>query len=206
MREAPPPAAGARRQRAAGMATQQQPQPPAHARPSGRGPVKEFMVRGSRFEVAEQYTLIKAVGKGAYGVVCSCRDTRTGRKVAIKKVGEAFNDDTDARRTLREIKLLRFLNHDNIIALVDIQPPASRSEFSDVYEITELMDTDLHQIIRSNQPLTDEHFRYFMYQIFCALKYIHSANVWHRDLKPGNLLVNVRPRSLCAVCRSSGPH
>ena len=206
MREAPPPGAGARRQRAAGMATQQQPQPPAHARPSGREPVKEFMVRGSRFEVAEQYTLIKAVGKGAYGVVCSCRDTRTGRKVAIKKVGEAFNDDTDAKRTLREIKLLRFLNHDNIIALVDIQPPASRSEFSDVYEITELMDTDLHQIIRSNQPLTDEHFRYFMYQIFCALKYIHSANVWHRDLKPGNLLVNVRPRSLCAVCRSSGPH
>ena len=52
-----------------------------------------------------------------------------------------------------------------IIALVDIQPPASRADFSDVYEITELMDTDLHQIIRSNQPLTDEHFRYFMYQV-----------------------------------------
>ena len=132
-----------------------------------------------------------------------------------------------------------------IIALVDIQPPASRADFSDVYEITELMDTDLHQIIRSNQPLTDEHFRYFMYQvrahavplarpdtrlgsppqcmvvlacfprgdmpsdvhlvarwlvlapqIFCSLKYIHSANVWHRDLKPGNLLVNVRSATL----------
>ena len=114
------------------MATQQQPQPPAHARPSGREPVKEFMVRGSRFEVAEQYTLIKAVGKGAYGVVCSCRDTRTGRKVAIKKVGEAFNDDTDAKRTLREIKLLRFLNHENIIALVDVQPPSDSSAFDAV--------------------------------------------------------------------------
>ena len=77
-------------------------------------------MRGSRFEVAEQYTLIKAVGK-AYGVVL-VPDTRTGRKVAIKKVGEAFNDDTDAKRTLREIAV-RFLNHDNIIALVDIQPP-----------------------------------------------------------------------------------
>ena len=52
-----------------------------------------------------------------------------------------------------------------IIALVDIQPPASKADFNDVYEITELMDTDLHQIIRSNQPLTDEHFRYFMYQV-----------------------------------------
>jgi len=162
----------------------------AQASPSGREPCREFMVRGTKFEVAEKYQLIKAVGKGAYGVVCSCRDTTTGRKVAVKKVGDAFNDETDAKRTLREIKLLRFLNHDNIIALVDIQPPASKADFNDVYEITELMDTDLHQIIRSNQPLTDEHFRYFMYQIFCALKYIHSANVWHRDLKPGNLLVN----------------
>ena len=56
----------------------------------------------------------QAVGKGAYGVVCSCRDTTTGRKVAVKKVGDAFNDETDAKRTLREIKLLRFLNHDNV--------------------------------------------------------------------------------------------
>ena len=176
-------------------------------RPSAsREPTRTFRARGSEFEVAQRYSLIKGVGKGAYGVVCSCRDTAGGSKVAIKKVVDPFDVDEDAKRTLREIKLLRFLNHDNIIALVDIQPPASRSEFSDVYEITELMDTDLHQIIRSNQPLTDEHFRYFMYQIFCALKYIHSANVWHRDLKPGNLLVNVRPRSLCAVCRSSGPH
>merc|ERR1719230_1335686 len=155
-----------------------------------REPTREFMVRGTKFCLAEKYALIKAVGKGAYGVVCSCRDTTTGNKVAVKKVCDAFNDETDAKRTLREIKLLRFLKHDNIIALVDIQPPPSRAEFADVYEITELMDTDLHQIIRSNQPLTDEHFRYFMYQIFCSLKYIHSANVWHRDLKPGNLLVN----------------
>lgn len=47
-------------------------------------------------------------------MVCSCRDTTTGRKVAVKKVGDAFNDETDAKRTLREIKLLRFLNHDNV--------------------------------------------------------------------------------------------
>jgi serine/threonine protein kinase len=58
------------------------------------------------------------------------------------------------------------------------------------YLVQELMEADLHQIIRSEQPLTDAHFQYFIYQICRGLKFIHSANVLHRDLKPGNLLVN----------------
>lgn len=52
------------------------------------------------------------------------------------------------------------------------------------------MECDLAAIIRSGQPLTDAHFQSFIYQILCGLKYIHSANVLHRDLKHGNLLVN----------------
>ena len=52
------------------------------------------------------------------------------------------------------------------------------------------MEADLHAIIRSQQPLSDAHFQSFIYQTLCGLKYIHSANVLHRDLNPGNLLVN----------------
>jgi serine/threonine protein kinase len=62
----------------------------------------------------------------------------------------------------------------------------ARQELKDI----ELMECDLAAIIRSGQPLTDAHFQSFIYQILCGLKYIHSANVLHRDLKPGNLLVN----------------
>lgn len=67
------------------------------------------------------------------------------------------------------------------------------------------MEADLHQIIRSGQPLTDEHYQSFIYQTCCGLKYIHSANVLHRDLKPGNLLVNaqcelkVKHITLCSI-------
>src|SRR3954468_21220094 len=70
---------------------------------------------------------------------------------------------------------------------MDIPTPES---YNEVYLVQELMEADLHQIIRSGQPLTEAHFQSFIYQILCGLKYIHSANVLHRDLKPGNLLVN----------------
>ena len=100
--------------------------------------------------------------------MCSARNTDTGEKCAIKKIANAFENVTDARRTLREIKLLRHLSHENIISVKDIMPPPSRTDFKDVYLVYELMDTDLHQIIRSSQPLTDDHSQYFVYQVSAA--------------------------------------
>ncbi|GMI77170.1 hypothetical protein like AT1G07880 [Hibiscus trionum] len=105
-------------------------------------------------------------------------------------IGNAFDNRIDAKRTLREIKLLRHMDHDNIIKIKDIIPPPEKEKFNDVYIAYELMDTDLHQIIRSSQALTDDHCQYFLYQLLRGLKYIHSANVLHRDLKPSNLLLD----------------
>lgn len=116
------------------------------------------------FEIDDKYAPIKAVGKGAYGVVCSAKESGTGEKVAVKKIANAFENLTDARRTLREMKLLRHLRHENIIGLKDIMKPAVRDRYNDVYLVYELMDTDLHQIIKSSQSLTNEHFQYFIYQ------------------------------------------
>lgn len=70
-----------------------------------------YQVWRTTFEIDESYVPIKAVGKGAYGVVCSAKHTPTGEKVAIKKITNAFENLVDARRTLREMKLLRYLRH-----------------------------------------------------------------------------------------------
>ncbi|KAK9813241.1 hypothetical protein WJX72_011309 [[Myrmecia] bisecta] len=150
----------------------------------------KFMVCGNLFECPAKYKPIKPIGKGAYGVVCSARNELTGEKLAIKKIGNAFDNAIDARRTLREIRLLRHMSHENVITIKDILPPSSLDDFKDVYLVYELMDTDLHQIIRSSQGLSDEHCQYFIYQVLRGLKYIHSANILHRDLKPSNLLLN----------------
>ena len=60
--------------------------------------------------------------------------------------------------------------------------PRSREQFEDLYVVSELMHTDLASIIKSPQPLSESHIQFFIYQILRGLKYIHSANVVHRDL------------------------
>ncbi|KAL1533677.1 Mitogen-activated protein kinase mmk1 [Salvia divinorum] len=173
---------------------QQQPQAPMDHIPSmfsHGGRFIQYNIFGNIFEVTAKYKPpIMPIGKGAYGIVCSALNAETNEHVALKKIANAFDNKIDAKRTLREIKLLRHMDHENVVAIRDIIPPPQREAFNDVYIAYELMDTDLHQIIRSNQALSEEHCQYFLYQILRGLKYIHSANVLHRDLKPSNLLLN----------------
>ncbi|XAR63953.1 Mitogen-activated protein kinase [Bertholletia excelsa] len=139
---------------------------------------------------ASWYQIQEVVGKGSYGVVGSAIDTHTGEKVAIKKINDVFEHVSDATRILREIKLLRLLRHPDIVEIKHIMLPPSRREFKDIYVVFELMESDLHRVIKANDDLTTEHYQFFLYQLLRGLKYIHTANVFHRDLKPKNILAN----------------
>ncbi len=149
-----------------------------------------FVAAGTTFTVTKRYEYIKVIGQGAYGVVCAAHDRIKNRKVAIKKVPNAFADLIDAKRIVREIKLLEFYDHENIISLLDVLKPDARTNFEDIYFVTDLMETDLHRVIYSHQELTDDHIQYFVYQVLRGMLYIHSSSVIHRDLKPSNLLLN----------------
>lgn len=150
-----------------------------------------FTVFHQPFTIDKRFEIMKEVGHGAYGIVCSARYTLApDQTVAIKKVTNIFSKKILTKRALRELKLLRhFRGHKNITCLFDLDI-VDKNNFNEVYLYEELMECDMHQIIRSGQPLTDAHYQSFTYQILCGLKYIHSADVLHRDLKPGNLLVN----------------
>lgn len=139
---------------------------------------------------SSRYELTEVIGKGSYGVVCSAIDRETGKQVAIKKVQNAFDHASDATRILREVTLLRHLKHPDIVEVLNILLPPNPRDFNDVFIVFELMETDLHQVIKANDDLTDEHHQFFLYQLLRGLKYMHSAIVFHRDLKPKNILAN----------------
>ncbi|XP_010524095.1 PREDICTED: mitogen-activated protein kinase 20 [Tarenaya hassleriana] len=144
----------------------------------------------SEYGDANRFKIHEVIDKGSYGVVCSAIDTLTGEKVAIKKIHNIFEHISDAARILRETKLVRLLRHPDIVEIKHIMLPPSRREFKDIFVVFELMESDLHQVIKANDDLTREHYQFFLYQLLRALKYIHTANVYHRDLKPKNILAN----------------
>ncbi|KAI4320693.1 hypothetical protein MLD38_034146 [Melastoma candidum] len=144
----------------------------------------------SEYGDANRYKILEVIGKGSYGVVCAAIDTHTGEKVAIKKINNIFEHISDAIRILREVKLLRLLRHPDIVDIKSIMLPPSKREFKDIYVVFELMESDLHQVIKANDDLTREHHQFFLYQMLRALKYMHTASVYHRDLKPKNILAN----------------
>ncbi|KAF7633967.1 Mitogen-activated protein kinase [Meloidogyne graminicola] len=132
----------------------------------------------------------RPIGYGAFGVVWSVTDPRDHRRVALKKMPNVFQNLASCKRVFRELYMLSSFQHDNVLSLLDILQPTNPHFFSEIYILTELMQSDLHRIIVSAQPLSSDHVKVFVYQILRGLKYLHSANVLHRDIKPGNLLVN----------------
>eukprot|EP00691_Histiona_aroides_P001844 EC852404.1.p1 GENE.EC852404.1~~EC852404.1.p1 ORF type:complete len:163 (+),score=49.02 EC852404.1:176-664(+) len=132
-----------------------------------------YKLKAYEFNVDTRYKVTKVIGYGAYGVVAAGEDNESGERVGIKKIPDVFRDLVDGKRVLREIKLLQHFHHENVISLKDVMRPLSRSTFREFYFVTELMDTDLHRVIRSKQRLSEEHVQYFIYQILRGLE-VHS--------------------------------
>ena len=92
---------------------------------------------------------LKVIGSGAYSVVCSAVCRHSGQKVAIKRIANIFSRERDLTKTfLREAMILNHCNHPNVLKLRGLFTQGT--DFDQVHFVTNLMDTDLHRVLRSN--------------------------------------------------------
>eukprot|EP00826_Nyctotherus_ovalis_P065623 TRINITY_DN9650_c0_g1_i11.p1 TRINITY_DN9650_c0_g1~~TRINITY_DN9650_c0_g1_i11.p1 ORF type:complete len:435 (-),score=153.94 TRINITY_DN9650_c0_g1_i11:95-1399(-) len=135
------------------------------------------------------YQALSVIGYGAYSVVWEGIHIPTKTPVAIKKQTEVFTNLTNCKRILREARLMRQFDHPSVIRLYDVFPNGAEEKFTCVYFILELADANLREAIKSTLYFTESQVKRLFYNLIAGLKYLKSAGVLHRDIKPDNILL-----------------
>lgn len=135
----------------------------------------------------EKFDNLKKIGEGTYGIVFKGVHKKSGKLVALKKISLERDNEGVPSTCIREICLLKDLNHRNIVRLHDVIHSGMQ-----LYLVFEFIDRDLKSLLDSlpGKRLPPKHVKSFLWQLLQALAYCHTRRVLHRDLKPQNLLVN----------------
>ncbi|CAL9005646.1 unnamed protein product [Prunus brigantina] len=143
--------------------------------------------------VVVQYEKVEKIGEGTYGVVYKARDRVTNETIALKKIRLEQEDEGVPSTAIREISLLKEMQHGNIVRLQDVVHSEKR-----LYLVFEYLDLDLKKHMDSTPEFAKDprQIKMFLYQILRGIAYCHSHRVLHRDLKPQNLLIDRRTNSL----------
>ncbi|XP_038699410.1 cell division control protein 2 homolog A-like isoform X1 [Tripterygium wilfordii] len=146
-----------------------------------------------QLEWMEQYEKVEKIGEGTYGVVYKARDRATNETIALKKIRLQQEDEGVPSTAIREISLLKEMQHGNIVRLQDVVHSEKR-----LYLVFEYLELDLKKHMDSCPEFSKDPrlVKTFLYQILRGIAYCHSHRVLHRDLKPQNLLIDRRTNAL----------
>ncbi|XP_009584007.1 PREDICTED: cyclin-dependent kinase 13, partial [Fulmarus glacialis] len=146
----------------------------------------------------DKFDIIGIIGEGTYGQVYKARDKDTGEMVALKKVRLDNEKEGFPITAIREIKILRQLNHQSIINMKEIVTDKEdaldfKKDKGAFYLVFEYMDHDLMGLLESGLVhFNENHIKSFMRQLMEGLAYCHKKNFLHRDIKCSNILLNNR--------------
>jgi len=137
--------------------------------------------------VTDKFDKIEKIGEGTYGVVYKAKDLQTGQTVALKKIRLDADVEGVPSTAIREISLLKELNHHAVVKLLDVIHCDKR-----LYLVFEFLDADLKRFMdlapASGIPMPE--VKSFLFQLLQGIAFCHSHRVLHRDLKPQNLLIS----------------
>ncbi|XP_064419269.1 cyclin-dependent kinase 2-like isoform X1 [Latimeria chalumnae] len=135
----------------------------------------------------EVFRKVEKIGEGTYGVVYKAVNKLTGDMVALKKIRLDAETEGVPSTAIREISLVKELNHPNIVELLDVIHREKK-----LYLVFEFLSQDLKKYMDSSKStrLPLPLIKSYLYQLLLGVSYCHSHRVIHRDLKPQNLLIN----------------
>jgi len=136
--------------------------------------------------MTSNYELLEKIGEGAYGIVYKGQDSN-GEIYALKTIRLEAEDEGMPSTTIREIALLKELQHPNIVSLCDVIHTEKKLTL-----VFEYLDQDLKKLldVQCDSGLDAATTKSFLYQILQGVAFCHQTRVLHRDLKPQNLLIN----------------
>ena len=133
---------------------------------------------------SSHYKILSFLGEGSYGKVFKAREISTGRVLAVKKI-QINNSLTKYKKTIKEINLLKNLDHPNIVKFYDFF-----EEEDNIYLMMEFLEgCTLKQYIQKTEIISENNARIIIKQLLTALSYLHYAcDICHRDIKPENIM------------------
>uniref|UniRef100_A0A8C1NAY7 Cyclin-dependent kinase 13 n=1 Tax=Cyprinus carpio TaxID=7962 RepID=A0A8C1NAY7_CYPCA len=159
------------------------------------GEIKETEIDWGK-RCVDKFEIIGITGEGTYGQVYKAKDKDTAELVALKKVRLDNEKEGFPITAIREIKILRQLNHKSIINMKEIVTDKEdaldfKNDKGAFYLVFEYMDHDLMGLLESGLVhFNESHIKSFMRQLLEGLDYCHKKNFLHRDIKCSNILLN----------------
>jgi len=135
--------------------------------------------------ITDKYEKLQKIGEGTYGDVYRARDKGSNKIVALKKIKLEHTEEGVPSTAIREISLLRELDDDTIVRLLDVVNYRRK-----LWLVFEFLDKDLKKHMDSVPSLHPALIRSYLHQMLTGLQYCHSRRIVHRDLKPQNLLID----------------
>jgi cyclin-dependent kinase 2 len=142
-------------------------------------------------DISRRFNVLEKIGEGTYGMVYKAICYATGERVAIKKIKILYEEDGVPSTALREISLLREMNHINVLRLHDVY-----SNSRSLFLVFECLDMDLRVYLKRHGPFMEKPLRNGVFQCFRGIEFCHGHRILHRDLKPQNVLIDVKTMRL----------